>query len=977
MGMKLGALHEARPGVILALVLAAALAPAGLFGQTSSRTGAARTVAGKVSVHNTAAAAMADTDPRLEVKIAQPMIRSYTRIFPLLDGMFQDIAAIQAQQLSLYVTNFNGSAFNATAFSAGVQAGFNSFAGAENKLGLQQASATLSAASAGSATQAQLAQLQKLQQQAYTTLQSAVQTASSDAANASSTSATLTSDATAVTQAATAYNTINTAVQGLEAAPAATTLPAYNNPMSALLAAPAAQASAPTLANAPAPWTPSSLSLPPTELMGEQVDLLWQRLGRLAATMMPTFGASPVNTYLLAIPVSIFPAASQHKNRQLQLDFQLVCEVQGGKQPVVVDLYPREAALNTVHANYHSLADGLGLVGQFLGFGAQGSLNWQHVQLDQAAGEDSYISGYGIGTSEFGWMLSPKLGDDALQPGQRTLYALVDTTGCTYGDAVVSVGTDGVAWRNQSDLQVLTTTADQWRICDASVGDCGDDPPALQITGLDYSTGEPGTLANLVLTLSAPIDPADRVSINGHYLSRAFDSFGRGSAGNIAGALDMSAAAPLGPDQWLPVSPTELFVTLNPNAYTGSFPDILIEGPDHVARLDPTKLTQLEANGQIIEASGLGVRSRLPPLGYAAVPAAVAMNADRYQNSSTYHFMLTVADTSPEASAPAAQGPVLLGGPGEQPEWGPAPAVEVIGGDGDAATLADCKPSDDVRNTMDCTAPIKDPAPPGDYTVLLMDAGHLGGPITARADLGPTGPFVRSISQIPEWSDKRKAWTFTLSVANLGKVEDVALTTAEGDKLSAHFHVQGTAGVVTTLTMSIPGHDYPQLGDTMLLCLAQDCKYPQTIYSLRTLLTPRVADVDSQQESFSGVNLGIVTQLKVHATDDQGNPASDEYEALQCYGEQDLCTVNGRRFNKYGSGGLLFVLSDDSEIPVVKTSGSGLTPVMFVPPAPGAANKAASSSALKMLYHPGLYDFILKSKPLAIGHAVVRMPRPR
>lgn len=265
------------------------------------------------------------------ITVGTPLVRSYARIFPLLDGMLQDIAAIQAKQLMLDVTQLNGNSYNAASTQFGAQVSYSQTAALQNQatqqsLIAQQQYQSL-VAQQNQQTQQQSAPLLAARGQAISALNAALQ---AEAANSGDTSA-----QTAVTTAGTALSTIQTALT--LGAPAAPITPSFQSPLpTAPVSPPTLQTPAPNLAAAPSYSTPGTLLLPPTGLMDEQIDLLWQRLGRVGAAMLPTYSQNSDSLYFVMFPVTVWPGPA-HRDQYLKLQFELTCE-NGNASPIVVNV---------------------------------------------------------------------------------------------------------------------------------------------------------------------------------------------------------------------------------------------------------------------------------------------------------------------------------------------------------------------------------------------------------------------------------------------------------------------------------------------------------------------------------------------------------------------------------------------------------------------------------------------------------------
>ena len=73
-----------------------------------------------------------------DVTLGHPRVWGYQRVYPLLDGLFQDVSSTQLAQLTLNPNTANGASFNAVqnAFQLGVT--FSQTAGATNAAAQQR-----------------------------------------------------------------------------------------------------------------------------------------------------------------------------------------------------------------------------------------------------------------------------------------------------------------------------------------------------------------------------------------------------------------------------------------------------------------------------------------------------------------------------------------------------------------------------------------------------------------------------------------------------------------------------------------------------------------------------------------------------------------------------------------------------------------------------------------------------------------------
>lgn len=113
----------------------------------------------------------------------------YSRIYPLLDGLFQDVAAIQVKQLQMDPSAANGTSLDPLQQVFRLQAGYSATLGIQNTLAAQQASAGSASAILQAqliGRQSQLIQSQLLAQSQIGVAQSVVDELSSNGAKRSS-----------------------------------------------------------------------------------------------------------------------------------------------------------------------------------------------------------------------------------------------------------------------------------------------------------------------------------------------------------------------------------------------------------------------------------------------------------------------------------------------------------------------------------------------------------------------------------------------------------------------------------------------------------------------------------------------------------------------------------------------------------------------------------------------------------------------
>lgn len=339
---------------------------------------------------------------------------SYDRLFPLLDGLFQDVSATQIAAVTLNPNSSNSTQLDAVTQSLQQQLGYSQTAAAQNQFTSQ--------ALAGNASQQNLLlQQQSSILQQITSAQSQVAQAQATLQNdltSKQADAVITADSSAVTQSQTNLTSLLTQLnQAATQFKAANNLPSFSNPGTGSAVTPVAipQSSV---------WSQSgnAPSFPATKQMDNQVQLLWERLSRLVGAMVkPDSAADDATIYLLQFDTGIFP--SDRKNQLLNVNYDLGCAT--GTAPTVIDVFPRLAAVNITNTKYRDNQIFLGIPLYWFGIGSVTSYNREHLQISQYLGQSSYITGQGVSQSAFGWKFGIPLGDNQLSPDTRKTFALV------------------------------------------------------------------------------------------------------------------------------------------------------------------------------------------------------------------------------------------------------------------------------------------------------------------------------------------------------------------------------------------------------------------------------------------------------------------------------------------------------------------------------------------------------------------------
>ena len=515
----------------------------------------------------------------------------YQRVYPLLDGLFQDAASIQVSQLTLSPNAANASSLDAiqNAFQLGVS--FSQTAGATNSVA-QQMNSVLSS-NAGLQNQL-LAQQSQLVQSALTAQQqvgSAQALVDQLGTSATATAAQQAAAATALKSATDNLTTINSELTLVKSQLTSVgSLQPLTAPNTSVQPTPPTLPSSLTSLTSPPGAAPPAF--PSSKQMDNQMNLLWERLSRLVGTLAQPDSMTGYRIDLMEVNIGITPV--NRKNQLFGVGYKLSCEgaaTSSDIAPVVIDLFPSASAVNIVDTKYRENRVGLAAVLSWFSVGVNAAYNRDHLQMSQALGQSAYITGYGVGSQTFGWMFGRNLGDDTITPGDRTLFALVAVPpSCT----AFSVQAQKAEWfKNGSDSRDywhdtgsgLSNVSKAEYLAETGQEVVTNDPKLASnaITSVTYApaeydpTGATKSLVSVAIETSQSIDPQQIISINGKILKRSRDNFGRAvPAGGSGGLLETSS---VDPNSWLPTGSTSFTLSLDPSAFGRRFPDILIAAP--------------------------------------------------------------------------------------------------------------------------------------------------------------------------------------------------------------------------------------------------------------------------------------------------------------------------------------------------------------------------------------------------------------
>jgi hypothetical protein len=612
----------------------------------------------------------------------------YDRVYPLLDGMFQDIASSQVPQLKLDSNASNGANLDAVIQSMQIQAGYGQLAGIQNSVAAQMALSNLG-------NQSLIAQQsQNLLQQSLNAQQQLFN------ANQALLAATNTQNQPAMAEANQSVQYWTSAIASLKSQqalmPAPATTPWTPTPASNVANGTTAftsQVPATTLTTGTT-GASTGPSFPPTKQLDNQADLLWARLARIVGAMAQPDSSQPTDRlYLLEFDTSTFPNRDR-KSELLDTTYKLTCGDKEGADVTVVDVFPRTAALNITDTRYKDQGFNLGAVISFFGFGVNAAYNREHLRMTQLLGQSSYITGYGVGTNKFGWKFGIPLGDQIISSDIKRTFALIRVAAtCTNP----KVDFDAAWWgkpknwpTNDTAVSTAIKTAAETEI--AAVNSMMVDPPAElaqpTVTRLDfnrvtydqtkYSPANPA-IVSLVVQFSENLDPQVLIYANGVLIKRARDTFGRAVASSMSPSL-LEVSALGGANTWMPTSAKSILLNLDGGQFGQTFPTLMFVPPSRppfqVGPSVPVGLKVLTVSGKTLQCRAtLSTPCLLPSLSYK-LTSPITLSAYRWQpkkQNAAYKVVFTAnappTTVSTSAAAPSGTSVQLVSGSQAQ-VWG-------------------------------------------------------------------------------------------------------------------------------------------------------------------------------------------------------------------------------------------------------------------------------------------------------------------
>lgn len=348
--------------------------------------------------------------------------------------------------------------------------------------------------------------------------------------------------------------------------------------------------------------------LPPAMQMDNVIDLLRQRLAREFGVMYDDLSrqSADYDLYLAQFDVGLLPGRRGKKQQpRVTLAF-------ADNNALAYDLFPVGAAYNTVTGLAKTSRIGISGAAQTLfGFGLSAAFTHSRNQLRSSLSQNLYISAFGAGTHQFGWIFGSAPFEDFISAGTRSVYAILlvpkntRTLALKVSTCWIKDGRSGSSDCPAAKSEPTVTFSLPRQSDPAS--------PSQGLAALSYqpyadrnpvpgtTPGNPApvpTSNTVQLVFTDPIDPNMTITVGDKILRRVRDVRGRAlystssdSGSTLAGnqserdilaksRFGILEADALGDDTWFQVNSTTVLLNISrQTAGTNTFPVIRISDP--------------------------------------------------------------------------------------------------------------------------------------------------------------------------------------------------------------------------------------------------------------------------------------------------------------------------------------------------------------------------------------------------------------
>lgn len=350
-----------------------------------------------------------------------------------------------------------------------------------------------------------------------------------------------------------------------------------------------------------------SPKLPAAMQMDNVIDLLRQRLAREFGVMYDDLSrqSADYDLYLAEFDVGLLPGRHGKKQQpRITLAFT-------DNKALAYDLFPLGAAYNTVTGLAKTSRIGISGAAQTLfGFGLSAAFTHSRNQLRSSLSQNLYISAFGAGTPEFGWIFGSAPFEDFISAGTRSVYAILlvpknirtlalKIQSCWIKDGRSS-SSDCASEKSEPTITFSLPrqndpASPSQKLAALSYQPYADRTPVPGVTPANPPSVPTSNTVQLVFT--EPIDPNMTITVGDKILRRVRDVRGRalyrtvsdGStlAGNQSERDNLAKsrfgileADTLGDDTWFQVNSTTVLLNISrQTAGTNTFPIIRISDP--------------------------------------------------------------------------------------------------------------------------------------------------------------------------------------------------------------------------------------------------------------------------------------------------------------------------------------------------------------------------------------------------------------
>ncbi|HYP08170.1 MAG TPA: hypothetical protein VER03_18195 [Bryobacteraceae bacterium] len=271
----------------------------------------------------------------------------------------------------------------------------------------------------------------------------------------------------------------------------------------------------------------------------------------------------------------------------------------------VVDIVPRQSALNVneFHAtrNTRNLGGFLSLVS---GFGAKVNYERRRELYEQFLYQDVFASGFGKGTTRFGWRFGSLPGEKQISPGLRNTYAVVSVP-----EDAIAIDLTVYGCAMQKDERGLLNP--QYGADRSAEHDCSQEEryqvalpnrtvarDAIALHAIRYNSAEPGARVTLLID-GANFGPQTAVLANGVALDRAISVSDMGlppldrkrdgllASGTTKGTFEV-------------VNRNLIAVSLQCDPEFAEVPDLIIQTPEAAMSVRDQRFLSVYANGKLV-----------------------------------------------------------------------------------------------------------------------------------------------------------------------------------------------------------------------------------------------------------------------------------------------------------------------------------------------------------------------------------------